>query len=38
LPSIAGVVLVLFVVTALAVVIPTLRITGTDPASTLREQ
>jgi hypothetical protein len=38
LPSIAGVVLVLFVVTALAVVIPTLRIAGTDPASTLREQ
>jgi macrolide transport system ATP-binding/permease protein len=38
LPSLAGVVLILFVVTALAIVIPTLRIAGTDPASTLREQ
>jgi len=38
LPSIAGVVVVLALVTALAVVIPTLRIAGTDPASTLREQ
>jgi len=38
LPSIAGVIVILAVVTALAVVIPTLRIAGTDPASTLREQ
>jgi hypothetical protein len=38
LPSIAGVVAILSVVTALAIVIPTLRIAGTDPASTLRDQ
>jgi macrolide transport system ATP-binding/permease protein len=38
LPSIAGVVVILSVVTALAIVIPTLRIAGTDPASTLRDQ
>jgi hypothetical protein len=38
LPSIAGVVVVLTIVTAFAVVIPTLRITRTDPIATLREQ
>jgi ABC-type antimicrobial peptide transport system permease subunit len=38
LPSMAGVIAVLCVVTALSIVIPTLRIAGTDPASTLRDQ
>jgi putative ABC transport system permease protein len=37
-PSIAGVVAILVAVTSLATVIPTLRITRTDPAATLREQ
>ena len=37
-PSLAGVVLVLVLVTMLAATIPTLRIARTDPASTLREE
>jgi predicted permease len=37
-PSIAGVVVVLVVVISLAAFVPTMRITRTDPASTLREQ
>ncbi len=37
-PSIAGVVAILVAVTALATLIPTMRITRTDPASTLRDQ
>jgi ABC-type antimicrobial peptide transport system permease subunit len=37
-PSIAGVVVILVVVTALATIVPTMRITRTDPAATLREQ
>ena len=37
-PSIAGVVLILGLVTVLATTIPTLRIAKTDPAATLREE
>jgi predicted permease len=37
-PSIAAVVVVLIVVIALATIVPTLRISRTDPAVTLREQ
>jgi ABC-type antimicrobial peptide transport system permease subunit len=37
-PSMVGVVLVLTIVTALAVLIPTLRLTRMNPVATLREQ
>jgi len=37
-PSILAVVLILLVVSLLATTIPALRIAGTDPAATLREE